>query len=332
MKLLLLLLLPVFAHSMDHSHQSLCVNCATIPAPVIGHSDVRLRPTNTVPHATRDNVGSVRTTCDLSHFNHDDPLLYPGRPGAAHLHMWFGNTAGNAFLTPENILKTGNSTCRGGIANRSAYWVPAILDSTDGAVIPASFTHVYYKTGYQLGGVEDRGNERIIPLPAGIRVVAGDGKRTPHSDPLPWYDAKRPSYTIRCNGEGRRFFFDCGPAASLQILINLPQCWDGKNLYLDDQSHMAFSRRARGGCPASHPVVIPEITYTIVVPIPEGRSAENFRLSSDHYSMDFPGGYSMHADWINGWMPGLAEQWTREIINLGLSGGSHHAGGGQMWY
>jgi len=307
MKLLLLLLFPVFAYSMDHSHQSLCVNCATIPAPVIGHADVRLRPTRRDPQPAGDGVGAVRTVCTPSHYNYDDPLVYPYQPGAAHLHMWFGNTAGNAFLTADNIRDVGNSTCLGGIANRSAYWVPAIIDATDGAVINPTRMHVYYKTGYR--GVT---NQQVQTIPPGIRVVA---------------QGRNMGYSIRCNNQSGPTFYDCGTSRWMQIIINFPQCWNGVDLYKGDQSHM---RRAGGGCPSSHPVALPEITYTLDITIPAGRNAANFRLSSDKpHQM---GGESMHADWMNGWQLGLPEVWTREIINEGNSGGSHHAGGGLEWF
>jgi len=301
-----MLLLPGLAFS-ENDHQSLCVDCATIPSPVVGHSEVRLKPTWQEPKPAGDGVGAVRTVCTPSHYNYDDPLVHPYQPGAAHLHMWFGNTAGNAFLTADNIRDVGNSTCRGGIANRSAYWVPAIIDSTDGAVIKADRMHVYYKTGYR--GVK---NSHVQPPPPGIRLVTPPGKT---------------AYDIRCNGARGRAFYDCGASRAMQILIRFPQCWDGVSLYTTTQSHIA---EANNGCPSSHPVALPEITYTLDITIPAGRNAANFRLSSDKPRQR--GGESMHADWMNGWQLGLPEVWTREIINEGKSGGSHHAGAGLEWY
>ena len=61
----------------------------------------------------------------------DDPIVAPGGPGASHPHVFFGNTAIDAYSTITSIQTTGNSTCAGGIANRSGYWVPAIVDTRD---------------------------------------------------------------------------------------------------------------------------------------------------------------------------------------------------------
>ena len=61
----------------------------------------------------------------------DDPIVFPGQPGRSHLHTFFGNTGANADSTAESIRGTGNSTCRGGIANRSSYWVPTLIDIRD---------------------------------------------------------------------------------------------------------------------------------------------------------------------------------------------------------
>jgi Domain of unknown function (DUF1996) len=66
---------------------------------------------------------------------YDDPILFPGQVGKLHLHTFFGNTRTSANSTALSIAQTGNSTCAGRIANRSAYWVPTLIDSKDGTPI-----------------------------------------------------------------------------------------------------------------------------------------------------------------------------------------------------
>jgi hypothetical protein len=61
--------------------------------------------------------------------SYDDPIVYPGAPGMAHHHTFFGNTAVDAFTTPENIRSKGNASCRGGTINLSGYWVLSMIDT-----------------------------------------------------------------------------------------------------------------------------------------------------------------------------------------------------------
>ncbi len=288
-------------------------NVATIPSPAVGSSGYNVRAADARPYRDEDGTGAFRTVCTRSHYNRDDSLLYPGQPGRAHLHLYFGNTVSDAHSTPESIRTIGNSTCRGGIANRSTYWVPAVIDTTDGSIIDMDHADVYYKTGYR--GVR---NEDVKDIPQGLRMIAGDMLRTREWQWGP--------YEFRC--DGKRSFSVPGGCTSgeLMVILLFPQCWDGKRLYADDQSHMRYANK---GCPASHPVALPEITYTLHFPIQQGRNTSNWRLSSDNYVRG-PGGYSMHGDWINGWDPELPPIWTSRIINRGLSGGSHVLGDGRV--
>lgn len=60
--------------------------------------------------------GQVRSAFEISRFAHDDALVRPGKPGAAHLHRFCCNTDINAFSTYQN-LKVG-STCGGFVTRR----------------------------------------------------------------------------------------------------------------------------------------------------------------------------------------------------------------------
>jgi hypothetical protein len=318
-----------------HGHHALIpeIDLSTIPARAAGFDAYRVSPTTEEPQLAGDLVGAVRNVCTRSHFNFDDSLVFPGRPNATHLHMYFGNTAADAYLTAENIREIGNSTCRGGTANRSAYWVPAMIDTTDGAVMDMRSANVYYKTGYELGDANDRKNELIQSIPAGFRMIAGDMHRTPSTErPADRDRAQWGRFWVECSSTGVRNdgIPECN-SGTLLVVLRFPQCWDGVSLYKSDQSHVKYSRRALNGCPASHPVALPELSYNIIFPIPAGRNTKNWRLSSDNYEGG-QGGYSMHGDWINGWDPELPPVWTSEIINQGKSGGSHLIGGGKMIY
>lgn len=293
-------------------------NVASIPAPAAGYSTERLQPTSQQPVADGDNIGAFRTQCTRSHFNRDDSLIYPGQVGKAHLHMYFGNTGSNANSTAESIRTSGNSTCRGGIANRSTYWVPAIIDGATGNVIDMSLADVYYKTGYQ--GVH---NEDVKPIPEGLRMIAGDMMKTTQDDYM-----SGPGF-FTCGGQKRGYIPAGCTSGQLEVELVFPQCWDGRNLDSPDhKSHMKYGNK---GCPASHPMALPVITYVMHFPIPPGSNTSNWRLASDNYSGG-RGGNSMHGDWINGWDAKLPPLWTTLIINKGLSGGSSLIGDGRAMY
>jgi hypothetical protein len=72
------------------------------------------------------------------------------------------------------------------------------------------------------------------------------------------------------------------------------------------------------GCPASHPVAIPVITFDIFYDVGPGDSTANWRLASDMYS-NGPGGYSIHGDWFNGWDPVVADAWIAGCVRAARS-------------
>ena len=61
-----------------------------------------------------DGSGAFRTHCLESHISNDDPLVFPGQPGAAHNHVFFGNPLVHAYTTPAELQHTNTTTCDGG--------------------------------------------------------------------------------------------------------------------------------------------------------------------------------------------------------------------------
>ena len=88
------------------------------------------------PSAAPDVVGAFRFICQAAHLGYDDPIVYPGQPGKSHLHQFFGNTLTDANSTFASLRGTGDSTCMGPL-NRSAYWIPAMMNGKDGVIRPA---------------------------------------------------------------------------------------------------------------------------------------------------------------------------------------------------
>lgn len=65
------------------------------------------------------------TDCLPSHRAPDDPIVYPKRPGALHLHDFFGNTTTNASSTHAGMLAGGTNCQERG--DTAAYRAPALL-------------------------------------------------------------------------------------------------------------------------------------------------------------------------------------------------------------
>jgi hypothetical protein len=94
----------------------------------------------------------------------------------------------------------------------------------------------------------------------------------------------------KCGTCPRRSNFEVRVNTLVELHLNFPDCWDGKQLdSVDHKSHMAYSRNYV--CPLSHPVKVPLIRLTIRYPITDGRDVA---LASG-------GQLTGHADFFNAW-------------------------------
>ena len=224
-----------------------------------------------------------RFFCVPSHFSYNDPIVYPGQDGAAHLHMFFGNTDVDAFSTSESIVNLGNSTCDGGITNRSAYWIPALYNEDNQVVLPSVIT-LYYKSW-----VSDR--SVIQPIPAGLQILANDKVKGSTGVVVSTVDREIWKGTIRVYEHDN----------SLHIEIRFPDCVavdaDRKPVLTSPSGtrHVAYSS---GSCPLSHPYTIPQLTQ--IISWNDISFASEWRLSSD-LMKDSPKGTTMHADYVAAW-------------------------------
>jgi len=269
------------------------VNLALMPAPGKAFVDTRVKQANTTLSSqvpAPDKIGAFREPCNYSHMAFDDPIVFPGQPGKSHLHVFFGNTLTNANSTAESLATTGNSTCAGGVLNRTAYWAPAMIDTATGAPVVPRGSLFYYKSGY-LGIAPSQ----ITQPPPGLRMITGDAKNTTGTGPG----------RFACNmpgapGAWTKSIPACGAGGTLNATVDFPQCWDGVNLDSPDhKSHMA--NPVHGKCPSTHPVAIPVITLNVEYKIGLKDDTTKWRLASDMYDPSQPGGYSMHGDWFNAW-------------------------------
>ncbi len=274
--------------------------------------------------------GAFRVDCLQSHMGFDDPIVYPGDPGKSHLHVFFGNTSTSAASDLTDMSLTGRSTCAGGTANATGYWVPAVIyscpkDSTDpcdkardGEVQQFSDMNAYYKcpssgiirpAGDPEGGYRcSTGGYGGTParwFPIGFRMITGD----PNSN----HPINNNTGGIVCyrNGTGYASFDHIpttaegiaqGGCDELNIFPQFYECWDGVNIDSPDhKSHVAHADYY-AGCPATHPVLLPWIGLNVHLMNVVTADLDYLRFSSDPpKSSGQPAGWTLHSDWANGW-------------------------------
>jgi hypothetical protein len=298
--------------------------------PKVGHSDLRIKTTGKQPYS---GDIAVRVFCGVSHMNNDDPLVFPNQKDATHHHTYFGNTSVKYDSDLNNLANVGNSTCWGGIMNRSAYWHPTMIDSAGKPMISDSGDGngqgvlFYYKAGYD--GVR---HQDIKPVPNGLRILTGNPKATT--------SAQMKNVNWHCHvpstGNGHSWnsssIPNCNVGEYVVMAMDFPRCWDGKNL--DSPNHNDhMSRAVSGGCPASHPVPLPQITFNMRFKVTKPGEALTWRLSSDNYAYNGKNaGYSAHADYVAAWNPDFMALLVKNCLNAGRDCGGDVIGDGRVFY
>ncbi|MFF2369821.1 DUF1996 domain-containing protein [Agromyces sp. NPDC058110] len=243
-----------------------------------------------------------QANCTFSHFLPDDPIVFPGKPGASHLHTFVGNRSTNAFTTPESLFANTDSTCTVP-QDHSSYWFPTLYKGTT-AIEPDIPMTIYYKSG-----VDDY--QAVQPFPQGLRFVAGDMKATVDS----FRTAPGAVEGWECGGVSKSWEIPdhCDPGTELNIRYQAPSCWDGMHLTpqaaaeMGHGPHMAYP--VNGQCPMSHPIAVPMIEFKIAWPVSGDMSDVHLSSGSDQ---------SWHYDFVNAWEPEVLQRLVEHCINGGL--------------
>jgi hypothetical protein len=269
--------------------------------------------------------GSIYAFCQFSHRANDDPIVFPGKSGAAHSHDFFGATNLNAFSTNDSIRHEPTSCHRP--KDTSAYWVPTMY--VDGQVVDAHSMTAVYGNDHQL-------LKNIQPYPEGLRMIAGTSSggspMTPNrAEPIFGWLCRFSEVVVPATLTSAPTCSDTdltkyNQREYLQLIIRFPSCWDGVNLDSPDhKSHMAYAYQQHGAtpefpngmpansCPSTHPVQLPDLNFDIAYYTTGGPTA---RLSSGDMS-------TIHADFMNGW--NQTELTT--LVNLCLKRDNYCGGG-----
>jgi Domain of unknown function (DUF1996) len=283
-------------------------------------------------------VGTFRTACEFSHFAYDDPLLYPGQPGAAHLHMFFGNTDVNAYSTYRTLRDSGSGTCNGIELNRTGYWAPALFDARGNVRVPERII-VYYK-GYG----QANGESRTYPARAAMITKQGsqDVHRTPTSrgGTLGIYEQLTFQCTDQYRSTPREPFGNtipvCTPRANRAVLemhIKFPNCWNRQDP--SQPANWGLSTTAdwfTSDC--GDRATFPNIEYLIAYPLEPGESTAGWYIASDvdptTRKITKARGSSSHGDWWGAWNPAINKQWIDNCVNFKDDSQPHGCGFGYL--
>ena len=295
-------------------------------------------------------LGIFRINCDFSHASYNDPIVFPGEEGAAHLHRFYGNLLVDHNTTNESLFTTGESSCQGNVLNLSSYWMPSVLapsydGDTDSRLLDANGDPAWkvvegvvgdadesHELFYYAAGVADL--QSIQPIPVGLRMIAGSHMSQPGQEQdtsiIRWHCKDWASDGFQ-NSNYSASIPQCAERDLVRMDIIFPSCWDGINLDSEDhKSHMAYPVTTTGRntaiCPESHPVPIVRPSYHFAFRVqagvydPYSRTSANWKLASDMYdgSENSDGGMSLHADWINAWQPEVMQMLLDNCIKQQL--------------
>ena len=244
-----------------------------------------------VPLGPQGLVPQFVVECGFSHAAPDDPIVHPGEPGASHLHQFFGAEAVDAHSTPDALRGTA-TTCQQQL-DTASYWAPALYD--DGEVVDPLRLNAYYRPGPGVDPAE------VVAFPAGLAMISGDPAATAPqaSSTVGWHCGTSPDLSSEPP--------TCPADATLGLRVTFPDCWDGERIdSADHRAHMARSRD--GGCPAEHPVAVPQLVMDIHYPV-WGEASLALASGTVH---------SAHADFLNAWDQRKLETEVRSCINRQL--------------
>jgi uncharacterized protein DUF1996 len=249
--------------------------------------------------------------CGLAKSLPDDPIVYPGKPGASHLHDFLGNTTVNAASTYAS-MRAGGTTCP--IGDAAGYWVPALYKNGH-KVDPRGFRrdgrptrNTFY---YRADNVSSayRASHPVEVFPADFRMIAGNGHATS--------EAAQPKL-------GKEIYWGCSdnstgklktpPNCSTGVIslhVGFPNCWNGVKSSRNDTPNVVYPSSYQ--CPSTHPRLLPRLIFRIEYPV--GTTSTGITLSSGP-------SYTIHADYWNTWDQAKLRSLVGSCLNAGKDCGT----------
>ena len=226
------------------------------------------------------------------------------------------------FNTTYDDLQASRCTSCDVHADKSGYWTPQLsYEHSDGRfeVVGNQGLTVYYH-----GSGDDAAN--ITPFPPGFRMVSGDPSARSYNTSAVTHNGNRliaDRVNFACNDMQSMpettdmKYTQC--AKTMKAQVHFQSCWNGHDIYTEDNSHVAYmSGIDNGVCPATHPVQLLHLTLEVLYSLDSVKQdGGRFvfadgdltgKLPLDHTSFthreliadSFPG-YGFYGGFINGW-------------------------------
>ena len=156
-----------------------------------------------LPRRRRRRVGQFVLRCGYSHSLTDDPIVFPGQPGASHLHDFFGNTGVERVLDVRDRCSPARPPAASRATPPGTGPPPAFMD---GVQVKPGVMRIYY-LGPAFGTVET--------IPAGLQMVGGNKEaQSPAENPhVSWSCGQTKSVTTPREDTP----YDCTPWAQLRV-------------------------------------------------------------------------------------------------------------------
>ncbi|MEV6302160.1 DUF1996 domain-containing protein [Actinoplanes sp. NPDC051861] len=248
-------------------------------------------------------VPEFHVDCTIAKEGPDDAIVFPGLPGASHMHTFFGPSVIGASTTTNDLLRAKKTSCQTD-GDNSAYWMPQL--TRNGKPVPLHGFRIYY-------GSKLKNPEATKILPPGLVMIAGDAKR---QEPTPKNSGINQFWCAGTAEIGRSADGNwplCAKGGRMIISITFPDCWDGKHVDSPDHKSHVGPTGPDGTCASGKfPVAIPSISELFTY---ETRGGDGFKLSSGLPS-------SAHMDMMNGWDPKVLGPLVRTCINQGVKCGT----------
>lgn len=236
----------------------------------------------------------------------DDPIVFPGQPGATHLHDFFC-TRPNAASTYGDV-SNGPTACPN---DTGSYWAPALYrNGVKVDPVQVSGTYIREQIYYRGDNVSAK---TITPYPADFRLITGNSHATSEADnpllgrEIYWgcsdnSESGKPKAPINCS------------TGIITIHYGFANCWDGVQTHVNDSAHVVLP--SSSACPASNPIPVPRLILRFEYPV--GTSSSGITLSSGPT-------YTAHADFWNTWHQPTLEYLVANCLNKGTDCGTNPA-------
>lgn len=241
-----------------------------------------------IPMEASANKDRFTVTCKFSHRAKDDPIVFPGQPGAAHSHDFLANRSTSARSTYTTLLAAQSNCNRE--EDTAAYWLPTLYQN--GRALTPSDAKIYYSSQVN--------SKSVKAFPPDLRMITGDAEaRRPQPISVMSWNCEKSNIDHR-----REPPLSCPDGKRLVASMRFPNCWDGENLDSPDHnSHMTYDRGQP--CPSTHLVQTPRVVMDVRYPTSKGTK---LTFSSGPW-------YTGHADFINAWDQDELEALVRRCIN-----------------